>query len=304
MSQTVGLIGIGTMGTCYAANLMRAGFAVAGYDTDGERMGAFTTAGGTPAASAGAVAAAAPTVITSMPTAAALDTICAGADGLAAAGAKRLVVALPDKQRNHDTLAAAGAVMLDCPVSGTGAQAVTGDLTVFGSGDADAFDACGPVFDAFSRARRYVGPFGHGSRMKFVANLAVAIHNVASAELMVLGMKAGLDARLLYDVIGESAATSRIFQIRGPMMVADTYRPASATNTVFLKDIGIIDTFARSLDCPTPLFSVCAALYEQAMEQGLADADSAAICRVLEQMAGPGTTLRRCPVMLCPTVPA
>ena len=271
---------------------MRAGFAVVGYDTDGERMGAFIAAGGTPAASVGAVAAAARTVITSMPTAAALDTTCAGADGLAAADAKRLIVietstlALPDKQRNYDAVAAAGAVMLDCPVSGTGAQAVTGDLTVFGSGDADAFDACGPVFDAFTRARRYVGPFGHGSRMKFVANLAVAIHNVASAELMVLGMKAGLDAQLLYDVIGESAATSRIFQVRGPMMVADTYRPASATNTMFLKDIGIIDTFARSLDCPTPLFSVCAALYERAMEQGLADEDSAAICRVLEKMAG------------------
>src|SRR5207248_10929290 len=95
------------------------------------------------------------------------------------------------KQTAHDRLQAAGMILIDCPLSGTGAQAVSRDLALFGSGDEAAFGRARPVFDGFARVSHYLGAFGNGSRMKFVANLLVAVHNVAAAEAIVLGVKSG-----------------------------------------------------------------------------------------------------------------
>ena len=109
------------------------------------------------------------------------------------------------------------------PVSGTGAQAANKDLVVFASGDEAAFERCREVLAGMSRAQKYVGAFGNGSRMKFIANHLVTIHNLASAEAFVLGEMAGLDPALVFDVIVDSAGSSRMFQIRGPMMVRGQY---------------------------------------------------------------------------------
>src|SRR5260221_7350823 len=97
------------------------------------------------------------------------------------------------KQRAREGLAEAGIIMLDCPLSGTGAQAVTRDLVIYASGDRAACERCAPVFAGFSRLTHYGGAFGNGSRMKFLANLLVAIHNGANPQPMVLGIKAGRD---------------------------------------------------------------------------------------------------------------
>ena len=126
--------------------------------------------------------------------------------------------------------------MLDCPVSGTGAQAARKDLVIFGSGDADAFKRSLPVMAGMSRAQRYLGAFGNGSVMKYIANLLVSIHNLAAAEAMVLGMKAGLDPALLYDTLSDSAGTSRMFEVRGPLMRDAHYDQATATIRTHLKD--------------------------------------------------------------------
>src|SRR5205823_10615186 len=137
----------------------------------------------------------------------------------------------------RDRLAGAGITLLDCPLSGTGAQAATGDLAVYASGGRAAFDRAAPVFAKFARVAHYLGEFGNGSKMKFVANLLVAIHNVASAEAFALGMKAGLDPKTIYDVIGNSAAASRMFQVRGPQMVENKYDPATISVGLFQKDM-------------------------------------------------------------------
>jgi len=213
-----------------------------------------------------------------------------GADGLIAAGASDLVVietstlTIEDKQRAHDALAGAGATMLDCPLSGTGAQAITKDLLVYASGDRAAFERCVPVLDGFARGTYYVGDFGSGSKMKYVANLLVAIHNVASAEAMVLGMKAGLDPQVIYDVIADGAGGSRIFQLRGPMMVADDYEPATMRMEIWQKDMKVIGEFASRLKSPTPLFSASAEVYKVGMAQGRGKQDTASVCGVLEDM--------------------
>ncbi|MGH8748498.1 MAG: NAD(P)-dependent oxidoreductase [Burkholderiales bacterium] len=142
------------------------------------------------------------------------------------------------------------------------------------------------MFDGFARAHYYVGAFGSGSKMKFVANLLVAIHNVSAAEALVLGRKAGLDPALVYEVVGDGAGSSRMFQVRGPMMVAGDYRDATMKIEVWQKDMAIIADFARSLDCPTPLFLASAPLYTAALAAGRGSQDTASVCAVLETMAG------------------
>ncbi len=290
MTDSVGVIGLGIMGGAMSANLVAAGFAVTGYDIDDAACKRLADKGGAIAASPDAVAAQAGTIITSLPSPAALDAVVNGADGLIAARRKGLTVietstfTIEDKQRAHDALAAAGITLLDCPLSGTGAQAVTKDLLVYASGDRDAYERCVPVLAGFARGHHYVGEFGSGSKMKYVANLLVAIHNVASAEAMVLGMKAGLDPQVIYDVIADGAGGSRIFQLRGPMMVADTYEPATMRMEIWQKDMKVIGEFASALKSPTPLFAAAAEVYKAGMAQGRAKQDTASVCGVLEEI--------------------
>jgi 3-hydroxyisobutyrate dehydrogenase-like beta-hydroxyacid dehydrogenase len=285
MTRTpVGVIGLGIMGSAMSANLVKAGFTVHGYDLAPAQRSALKEAGGQPAPSAAEVAQRAEIVITSLPSAAALHTV---SDGLTA---KCIVVetsTLPidDKRQAFETLKRKGITLLDCPLSGTGAQARNKDLTVYASGDQSACDKAAAVFEGFSRAHYYLGEFGNGSKMKYVANLLVAIHNVAAAEAFVLGMKAGLDAQTIYKVVGDGAGTSRMFQVRGPQMVAGRYDDATMKVEVWQKDMKIIGEYATKLGVPTPLFSASAPIYTAAMAQGLDKQDTAAVCAVLEAMA-------------------
>ena len=287
---TVGMLGLGIMGHAMSANLLAAGFVVVGFDPSAERMGEFRARGGTPAASPRAVAEAADIIVSVLPSVKALDEVVSGADGILAADRGGLVLIesstlpLEDKQRVH-AAAAAKLTVLDCPLSGTGAQAVTKDLLVYASGDSAAIARCTRVFEGFARAHHDLGEFGNGSRMKFVANLLVAIHNVAAAEAMVLGMKAGLDPEAILRVVGDGAGGSRMFSVRGPQMVADRYEPATMKVEVWQKDMKIISEFAARLNCPTPLLSASAAIYTAAMAQGHGAQDTASVCAVLADMA-------------------
>jgi 3-hydroxyisobutyrate dehydrogenase-like beta-hydroxyacid dehydrogenase len=288
MTDRVGIVGLGIMGSAISENLIKARLAVFGYDIDASRNYALRQAGGHPRESAMAVAADAEVVLTSLPSAEALEKAALGEAGIGQIkGGSRIVVecsTLPiaDKERIAARLEAAGHILLDCPLSGTGAQAKTKDLVVFASGERAAYDRCTRIFEGFARAHRYLGAFGNGSRMKFIANLLVQIHNVAAAEAILLGRSAGLDAKLVYDIIKESAATSRMFEVRGPMMVERTYRPATMKNDVWQKDMRIIGDFARSLGSPTPLFDLSERLYRLALADGRGEEDTAAVYAVLE----------------------
>jgi 3-hydroxyisobutyrate dehydrogenase-like beta-hydroxyacid dehydrogenase len=193
---------------------------------------------------------------------------------------------IDDKLLAREMLRKNGVTLLDCPLSGTGAQAKVKDLVVLGSGDRKAFGKTKQVLEGFSRAHYYLGEFGNGSRMKFVANLLVAIHNVSAAEAFVLGMKAGLSPEMIYKVAGDGAGTSRMFQVRGPQMVSGRYDDATMKVEVWQKDMKIIGEFAASLGVATPLFNVSGAFYNAAMAQGFAKDDTAAVCAVLERLSG------------------
>ena len=286
---TVGIAGLGIMGGAFAQNLLDAGWRVIGYDVDAKRRRVMARAGVEIAKDAGDLAAAASTIITSLPNPAALaDTVAA----ITAAQVKPRVLiemstlALDDKLAAARALQKAGHVMLDCPVSGTGAQAKVKDIVVYASGDPKTIRRLRPLFAAFSRAMHDVGRFGNGSRMKYVANLLVAINNVAAAEAMVLGMKSGLDAKMIFDMVTAGAGNSRVFELRAPMMVKGRYDDATMKVALWQKDMAVIGEFAQALGCPTPLFTATGPLYDAAMATGHAMHDTASVCAVLEQMAG------------------
>ncbi len=287
--RTVGMIGLGIMGSAMSFNLGRAGIRVAGYDVAPKRRAGHARSGGIAARSAREVARRSNIIITSLPSARALAEVAAEIAASAARGAiviETSTLPIAVKEAARDVLAKRGVLLLDCPLSGTGAQARVKDLIVYVSGDRSAYGKTIPVLQGFTRANYYVGAFGAGSKMKFVANLLVAIHNVAAAEAMVLGMKAGLDLALVLKVVSDGAGSSRMLQVRGPMMVKGDYSGATMKNEVWQKDMTIIGDFARGLDCPTPLFAASAPIYNAAMAMGLGKEDTGAVCAVLEQMAG------------------
>jgi 3-hydroxyisobutyrate dehydrogenase-like beta-hydroxyacid dehydrogenase len=282
--KSVGVIGLGIMGSAMSANLVRAGFRVHGYDVLPAQRDALAGAGGQASRSAAEVARSAAIVISSLPSAQALHAVAAELEGECIV-VETSTLPIEDKTEAFRVLKAKGVTLLDCPLSGTGAQARTGDLSVYGSGDEAAFNQTRPVLEGFSRAHYYLGEFGNGSRMKYVANLLVAIHNVAAAEAFILGMKAGLDAQTIYKVIADGAGSSRMFQVRGPQMVAGRYDEATMKVEVWQKDMKIIGDYATRLGVPTPLFNASAALYTAAMAQGFEKQDTASVCAVLESMA-------------------
>jgi len=285
----VGVIGLGIMGGSFAQNLVAAGWRVVGYDVDPARRRAMARAGVEIADDAGDVANKSRDIITSLPNPAALASTAAA---IVKAGVPRRVIVeastftIEDKSKAAAVLRKAGHLMLDCPISGTGAQAKTGDLVVYASGGAAEVKRLRPMFAGFSRGVYELGDFGNGSRMKYVANLLVAINNVASAEAMVLGMKAGLPPQLICDLVKAGAGNSRVFELRAPMMVKNHYEPPTMKISIWQKDMDVIGGYARAIGVPTPMFDASAAIYKKARTSGHDDHDTAAVCAVLEQMAG------------------
>jgi putative dehydrogenase len=288
---TVGVIGLGIMGGSFAKNLAAAGWRVIGYDISAARRREAQRAGVEIAASAIDLAGAGkvPVILTSLPKPQALMET---ARALATVKRKRLVIAemstfaISDKENAERVLRKAGHVMLDCPVSGTGSQAKTGDLVFYASGESAVIRRLRPMFEAFGRRIYDVGAFGNGSKMKYVANLLVAINNVASAEAMVLGMKAGLAPQMIFDLITAGAGNSRVFELRAPMMVKGDYNDVTMKIDVWDKDMQVIGDYARKIKVPTPMFDASKPVYLKAMVSGFGAQDTAAVCAVLEKMAG------------------
>ena len=285
---TVGVIGLGIMGGSFARNLAADGWHVVGYDPDKKAAAAAKRAGVELAASAAEVARKTPVILTSLPKPEALH---ATARALAASKApKRTIVEMStfmieDKEKARQILEKAKHNVIDCPVSGTGSQAANRDLVFYASGDSKEIKKLDKMFQSFGRKVYDVGKFGNGSRMKYVANLLVAINNVASAEAMVLGMKSGLPPQLIFDLIKAGAGNSRVFELRAPMMVKGRYDDVTMKIDVWQKDMQVIGDFAKKIKVKTPLFTATEAIYDRALKTGHGAEDTAAVCAVLEQMA-------------------
>lgn len=286
MAVKVGMIGMGIMGSAIAKHLVKTGYEVFGYDVDDAKNAAMSAEGVTVGESPADVASRCEVAFTSLPTVAAFDEVT---EEIASSGNKGLVVfecstfPIADKERNRARLEESGVILMDCPLSGTGSQAEVGDLSVYVSGEKSGYDRYSQIFDCFSRSNYYLGAFGNGSRMKFVANLLVAVHNVSTAEAFVLGMKSGLDPDTILKVITDGAGNSRMFEVRGPMMAKNDYTGVTMSMKMWQKDMKIIQAFAHEIGAPIHLLSACDPIYKAGIEQGLEAQDTASVCAVLEK---------------------
>ena len=283
----VGLIGLGIMGSAISGCILRQGIDVLGFDVDPDKRAAHQARGGRVAANAADVAAECSNVISSLPHPTALAHTVSE---LVTRGDElhpdfRLVetstLAISDKAKARDQLASVNRGMVDAPVSGTGQQATTGDLVIYLSGDTDDKAATVDILSLFSRAVYDVGSFGNGMRLKFVANHLVAIHNAAAAEALLLARSAGLDLDLTLRAITDGAGTSRMLEVRGPLMAAENFDQPTMTITNFMKDLGLIGDFSGATKSATPLFDVTRDLYQIAAQEGRGDQDTAAVFEVI-----------------------
>ena len=294
--KTVGVIGLGIMGSAIAGNLLQDGFEVHGYDADARRHKALAKMGILVAADVAAVALNSKIILLSLPSVIALEMVT---DALVIAAGRGTIVAelstLPAqaKDASRQKLAAAGIELLDCPLSGTGAQAKTRDLAVYASGNPQAIKKIKPVLAGFARAQYNVGEFGKGMQMKLVANLLVAIHNVSTAEALLLGTRMGLDARQIVDVVSDGAGGSRMLQVRGPMMCDRSWDNATMKVDVWEKDMNLIGDAIKSHCVPAPLFSACIPIYHAAQALGNGERDTAVVYDVLEKWARPLTEVSK-----------
>ncbi|MEP9377333.1 NAD(P)-dependent oxidoreductase [Aquabacter sp. CN5-332] len=287
---TVGVVGLGIMGSSYARNLREAGFPVIGFDVAEAPLKALKEQGGEIAASPKELAAKADVILIALASVDALKSACGGESGMIHSIRSGTVVCemgtLPMYAKDYvlKLFEPKGVPVLDCPVSGTGAQAAVRDLVVYASGDEAAATRIRPVFDGFARNTRYVGAFGAGIKLKFVANLLVTIHNLATAEALLMAEQSGLDLNMVFDAIRDGAGNSRMFEVRGPMMIEERYQPATMKMDVYMKDLTLITEFARDIRTPTPLMAASVPFYVAALAAGRDADDTAALYAVLKEM--------------------
>ena len=165
-------------------------------------------------------------------------------------------------------------------------RGLTRCLPVGAAGQPQAIKAVAPGFDGFARLAYDVGEFGNGIRMQLVANLLVAIHNVSTAEALLMGVRSGLDAAMVVKVVADGAGGSRMFQVRGPTMVKRNWDKATMKVSTWQKDMRLINDALQATDTPAPLFSASMPIYNAAMALGHGMDDTAAVYAVVEHMIG------------------
>jgi L-threonate 2-dehydrogenase len=181
-----------------------------------------------------------------------------------------------------------GILHIDAPVSGSPAMAARGQLTVMASGPAAAFEKCEGVFEAIAAKLYRIGErSGQGSTVKMINQLLAGVHIAAAAEAIALGIKAGSDPQVLYEVISNSAGSSWMFQNRVPHILAGDYSPQSAVN-IFVKDLGIVLDSARLRGFPLPLASTAHQMFLTAAAAGHGSEDDSAVVKIFPGIELPG----------------
>jgi 3-hydroxyisobutyrate dehydrogenase len=291
MPDTVGFIGLGNMGGPMAQNLVRAGFPLVAHDIDPVKVEPLRARGAKVVGSPQEVAADARRVICMVETTAQAESVICGARGIVQ-GARRgdIVVCMSTidplvARRLHDELAARGIAMLDAPVSGGTVRAASGELSILVGGAHEAFGACRDLFEAMGKNLFHVGPIGQGLALKLVNNMLVQTTTVAVCEALIMGVKAGLDPRVIYDVVRVSTGNSFAFETRVPKILARDFSPGGTVDISF-KDQELETAFAKQLGVPLLLANVSQQVYQMARAAGFNKEDGTAVIKVLERLAG------------------
>ncbi len=285
--RTIGLVGLGLLGQAVASRLLAGGHAVVGYDVLPEKMAALRALGGDAALSADAVAEASEAVCVVLPSLASVEEVILGLARRAGAGrAARTIIQMSTispalTERLARVVGAQGLAFLDCPVSGTSAMVSRGDGLILCGGDPAVYARWRPMLETILPRAVYVGAAGQAMVLKLVANLLVALNSAAAAEALVMARKAGLDPGVTLDVLTSGAASSRMLEIRGPLMVTQEF-PAQMKLELFMKDLHLIREAAEVVGAPLPLTEVAERLYAAAAAAGHGAEDLAVVVRALE----------------------
>jgi putative dehydrogenase len=288
--RTVGFVGLGAMGSPMSRHLLEAGWRVAGFDVSAEALERHRGHGGATVDDPAELRGIADVVVTSLPSATALEATLdrlAGGRPVPARVVEVSTLTLEQKQAAAERAASSGLRLLDCPVSGTSAQAERGDLIAYLSGAApDDHPLVDPILADMTRRVYDLGPFGNGTRLKLVANLLVAVHNLAAAEALLLAGRSGLDLAAVLPALLDGAGASKMLEVRGPLMLSGQFDQATARVEVFRKDLRAIQQLAGGLGVPAPLLSTTSMIYDAAAGQGRSQQDTACVYAVLQRLAG------------------
>jgi 3-hydroxyisobutyrate dehydrogenase len=282
----VGLIGLGAMGAGMAASLRRAGFAPHVFDIRPGVAQAFAQEGGTACASVAELAGACDVVVSVVVNAQQTEDVLFGAKGAAAAmkpGSVFVMCSTVDPNVSiafEQRLQALGLLYLDAPISGGAAKAASGQMTMMTAGTPAAYARCGTALDAMAaKVYRLGDRAGAGSKVKIINQLLAGVHIAAAAEAMALGLREGVDAAALYEVITHSAGNSWMFENRMAHVLAADYTPLSAVD-IFVKDLGLVLDTARATKFPLPLASTAHQMFMQASTAGFGREDDSAVIKI------------------------
>jgi 3-hydroxyisobutyrate dehydrogenase-like beta-hydroxyacid dehydrogenase len=289
--QRIAIIGVGLLGSAVASRLLAGGFAVTGYDSRPEQLKALGPRGLRAASNLTEAATGADAVFTILPSLETVEAAILGPGGLLAGLARSATLIQMSTisptltRRLGEAAASAGVGFLDAPMSGTSAMVERGDCTIFAGGDASRIEACRPVFAAIAKRTIHVGPIGSASLAKLATNLLVALNTAAVAEALVLGVKGGLAPQALLDILKDSAAASKMVDVRGPLMVEHRFDPQMKLD-LFMKDFRLMLEEAQRLGVALPLTSLTQQICTATVAAGRGGEDLAALITTLERMAG------------------
>jgi L-threonate 2-dehydrogenase len=294
MGVVAGVIGLGAMGGGMAQSLRRAGYPVQVFDVRGEVATAFAAQGGRACTSIAELGAACEVVVSVVVNAAQTEAVLFGHDGCAAAmkpGSVFVMCSTVDPNWSmalEKRLNGLGLLYIDAPISGGAAKAASGEMTMMTSGAPAAYAKAEAVLNAMAaRVYRLGDAAGAGSKVKVINQLLAGVHIAAAAEAMALGLREGVDAAALYEVITHSAGNSWMFENRMAHVLAADYTPLSAVD-IFVKDLGIVLDMARASKFPLPLSSTAHQMFMQASTAGFAKEDDSAVIKIF-----PGIDLPR-----------
>jgi 3-hydroxyisobutyrate dehydrogenase-like beta-hydroxyacid dehydrogenase len=282
-TPSIGLIGLGLMGTAFATRLLHGGFSVLGYDVDAGCRKNFSHQGGKNAASANDVLHRCDRVILSLPSHREVGEVMTAASGALGSGHIIIDTTTGDPERTEALaaeLAARGVVYLDATISGNSAQVREGTAVVMVGGDADAFAACADVLGQLGGESFHTGVSGTGAKMKLVTNLVLGLNRAALAEGLALGEGIGLDPELTLRVMRRSPAYSKIMDSKGEKMIRSEFSP-DARLSQHLKDVRLMLTLGEQACLPMTLSAAHRAVLEQAEAAGLGALDNSALIQVL-----------------------
>lgn len=294
--NTVGLIGLGAMGLGIAQTLRSNGYEVHVCDVRPGAAAAFAEGGGVAHATPADVGAACDVVVSVVVNAAQTEAVLFGEHGAAAmmrAGSTFVMCSTVDPNWSvalEQRLNATGLHYIDAPISGGAAKAASGQMTVMSAAKPEAYARAGAVLDAMAgKVYRLGDSAGAGSKVKIINQLLAGVHIAAAAEAMALGLREGVDAAALYEVITHSAGNSWMFENRMAHVLAADYTPLSAVD-IFVKDLGLVLDTARASKFPLPLASTAHQMFMQASTAGFAKEDDSAVIKIFPGITLPGAT--------------